>query len=206
MASSSDYQPVTDEDFTTDSLEYTGENVWNAVYTTQLGELIEHGLFSWDDTMLNWYDASYAAQEDTKDPGQYKRVCDYFVERYRFCEVSIEPLYEWKTRLHACIVYELCPKYNALYKRLAEGWNPLQDSSDYEKRREIGSEYPETLLSKNADYLSTGTDLEYEHVHEGNVTDALLNYAKNFHYVDELFLDDLEKFFIGLYTSHTNAL
>lgn len=228
-------------------LNYTGDNVWNAVYTIQLGELIENGIFDWDDDLINWADAAYSLE-------QYKRVCNYFIERFKFREISIVPYYEWGTRLHMKLVYELMPKYRMMYKFLDNRFDIAQEGStetvsslkaftdakrdlgnsrgltsarelanvravsvardlgnvatgnetrglqstrtidenqdtgsvetidttsnsntdttgtenkktdEYSKSREIGSGYPETLLSANADYVSTGTDKEGETV------------------------------------------
>lgn len=188
----------TPDGFAADALGYTGKNRWNAIYTIQLGELIEHGIFDWSDPLLDWSDAAY-------DEAQYNRVCDYFVERYRFQEISLEPFYEWATMLHSSIVFELMPKYRPIYEALADGIDILQTSDDFEKRRRIGSDYPETLLSGNSDYISDGTDEEYEHLTEGDPTDQLAKYAKTFTGVDQLMLDDLQGFFLSLYTISANA-
>ena len=47
------------------------------------------------------------------------------------------------------------PKYKLLYERVDEGLNPLQESRDREKSRDIFSDFPETMLSGNSDYAST---------------------------------------------------
>lgn len=193
------YTSADHEQFGEDARTYTGENVWNAVYTIQLGELIENGVFDWSSTLLDWSEAQF-------DTAQYKRVCDYFTQRFYFCEISIEPFYEWAQRLRYTLVYELMPKYRPLYQIVADGLDPLQTGDEYEKRRVIGSEYPETMLSGNSDYASTGTDLEYEHVTEGDMADQIAKWAKEYKGVDQMLLDELEKFFIGLYTVSANVL
>lgn len=186
--------PGTDE-----MLNYTGENCWNAVYTMQLGELIEMGLFSWEDPALDWSAAAY-------DDAQYKRVCDYFVSRFKYREISIVPLKQWKEWLHTAIVFELMPKYKPLYDELSSGGIiPLADKDEYYKGREIGSNYPETLLAGNADYISTGKDEEFERVTVGNVAERLEQFVNVYKDVDNALLDELESFFICMYTANVNG-
>lgn len=177
---------------------WTGVNRWNAIYTVQLGELIEHGVFDWSMPELDWKDAAYSDE-------QYERLCAYFIDRFMFREISIEPFYEWAVMLRRKLVYELMPKYAPLYQRIADGFNPLQVKDEYYKRRTIGSEYPETLLSGNADYISDGEDEEYERIEEGKLIDALVDFATLYRSVDSLLCDELETMFIGLYTMNANA-
>lgn len=178
--------------------DYTGTDQWNAVYTIQLGELIDNGVFSWDSELLNWRSAAY-------DPEQYARVCAYFIERYRYREISIEPYKEWARMLRRKLVYELMPKFKPLYERVTEGINPLSDSSEYYKNRTIDSAYPQTLLSGNSDYVTDGRDEEFERIKEGAFAETMVNYAEMYKGVDELLLDSLESMFICLYTANFNA-
>ena len=153
----SDYMPTEYPDFTKPEEvgAWTGPSRWNAVYTVQLGELIEKGVFDWSLPVLDWSKAAYSTE-------QYGRVCDYFIERFRFREISIEPFYEWATMLHRKLVYELMPKYKNLYANLDDDFDPAQISDRYHKGRSIGSDYPETMLSGNSDYASDGRDEESE--------------------------------------------
>lgn len=178
--------------------DFTGHDQWNAVYTIQLGELVDCGLFDWTRPELDWSSAAYDAE-------QYKRVCDYFIERFYYREISLEPFEEWRRVLRRKLVYELMPKYKPLYERVAEGLNPLADGIEYYKNRTIESAYPETLLSENADYITDGRDEEFERIKEGNLVDSIDNYASLYKGVDELLLDDLETMFISLYTSNMNT-
>lgn len=190
---------VTANDFKPDELlEYVGESYWNAIYTVQLGELIEKGVFDWTREELDWSSAAYSTD-------QYTRVCDYFIERFRYREISIEPFLQWANMLKRKLVFELMPKYTPLYERVAEGINPLQDSDEYFKRRIIGSEYPETLLSANSDYASTGEDLEHEKLIEGNIAESIDEFKTLYKGVDEMLLDELEIMFVGLYTMNANV-
>ena len=193
---SSDYMPVTYPDFSKidEVTEWTGREQWNAVYTIALGELIEHDLFDWSSEHLDWKQAAYNEE-------QYARVCDYFIERFRFREISIVPFLEWAYTLRRKLVYELMPKYRLMYKMLDDDFDLAQDGVDYSKRRVIGSEYPETLLSGNSDYINTGTDEENEKIHRGNLLDAYLKYQQEFQAIDKQLLDELEVMFIGMYTT-----
>ena len=177
---------------------YTGRDEWNAVYTVQIGELIASGVFDWEDPLISWADAAY-------DEEQYARVCSYFVERFYYREISIEPYEEWARTLHRKLVYELMPKYRPLYERISEGINPLAGSNEYRKKRDIESMYPETLLSGNADYITNGNDLEEQTIRETDLTDQLAKYAELYKGVDELLLDELESLFVSMYTMNINA-
>lgn len=179
-------------------LDYVGKDVWNAVYTIQLGELIENKVFDWNDNILNWSVAAY-------DEAQYKRVCEYFVQRFMFREISMEPYYQWAVTLHRKIVYELMPKYKPLYIKTANGINPFSESDEYYKNRTIQSAYPETLLSENADYITDGRDEEYEKEIEVRAAEKYMYFAREFKGIDEMLLSELESMFISLYTANINA-
>lgn len=192
--SASDYMPQNYPDMTAKGVsEWTGKSRWYAVYTVQLGELIEKGVFDWTDPILDWSSAAYNDE-------QYKRVCSYFIERFRFREISIVPFYEWAAMLHRRIVYELMPKYRMLYEHLAD-FDPAQIGNSYTKGRTIGSTYPETLLSGNSDYISDGQDSEHETVTRGNLLQTYEDFVAGYHSIDESMLDELNSMFIGLYTA-----
>lgn len=178
--------------------EYTGIDEWNAIYTVQIGELVASGVFDWTNPLLDW---SVAAYNDE----QYLRVCNYFIERFYYREISIEPFEEWARTLKRKLVFEIMPKYIPLYERIEEGISPLAAENEYYKNRTIESAYPETLLSQNADYITDGRDEEFQRIKEGNLTEQLAVFAEKYKGVDELVLDDLESLFISLYTMNINA-
>ena len=193
--------------------DYTGHDEWSAVYTIQLGELIESGVFDWTRPMLDWSKAAYDAE-------QYSRVCDYFEDRFRFREISIEPFEEWANYLRSRLVYELMPKYRILYAEaqkewtIATGGKETLNSDNYYKGRVIGSDYPETLLSENSDYITDGKDTEDERVIEekrdktvntSDYVEATQLYANLFGQLDKRLLDECENLFIGMYTTNVNA-
>ena len=191
----SDYMPTSYPDFGSQGEvnDWTGKDRWNAVYTITLGELIDKGVFDWKMPVLDWSKAAYS-------PEQYERVCAYFIERFRFREISIEPFYEWANMLHRKLVFELMPKYRNLYKYLDAEFDPAQISDKYHKRRAIGSDYPETLLSGNSDYVSNGQDEESEDIERGDLMEAYETYVTRYQAIDQCLLDELESMFIGLYT------
>lgn len=179
-------------------LEYTGRDRWNAVYTITIGELIDSGVFDWSRPELDWSEAAF-------DDNQYKRVCDYFVQRFMYREISIEPFLEWAVMLKRKLIYEIMPKYKPLYERMKDSFNPLASEDEYYKNRTIQSEYPETLLSKNSDYITDGRDEEYQRIKETNPLDKLEEYKLKFYPVDVAILDELESMFISMYTANVNA-
>lgn len=177
---------------------YTGKDEWHDVYTITLGELIESGVFDWARPELDWSAAAY-------DADQYKRVCEYFIQRFYWREVSLLPLKKWYMMLRSKLVYELMPKYKPMYERMAQGFAPLGVEDEYYKGRRINSAYPETLLSGNSDYISDGTDFEEEKIREGETVERYAAYIEMFKPLDTALLDELEEFFTCMYTFGVNS-
>ena len=182
-----------------DLMEYTYQMEGHSVFTIQLFMLVRDGVFDWNREELNWQDAAY-------DEEQYGRVCDYFIERFKWREISTLPILEWFNILHRKLVYELMPKYKPLYERVSEGVDPLAGENEYYKNRTIDSDYPQTLLSENADYISSGRDEEYQRIKENGLVDSITDFAERYKAVDELLLDELECMFVSMYTSYVNGL
>lgn len=192
------YEAGNNSEWDTDELnDYTYQNEWHSVYTIQLGELVETGVFDWTSDYLNWSDAAYSNE-------QYTRFCNYFIERFRFREISIVPALEWFYALKRMLVYELMPKYKPLYEQIQNGISPLGEN-EYYKRRKIESNYPETLLSGNSDYISTGDDEEYERIKIDDTGDSMRSYTEKFRSVDAAIGDELEVLFTSMYTSYANG-
>ena len=182
----------------TELLDYTGHDQWNAVYTITIGELLDCGVFDWNSDKLNWKDAAY-------DEDQYERVCSYFIERFYYREISIEPYEEWARTLHRKLAFELMPRFKPLYERVAEGINPLSSENEYYKNRTIQSAYPETLLSENADYITDGKDEEFQRIKEDSFLDTFAKFSETYRSIDQMLLDGLESMFISMYTTNVNA-
>lgn len=165
---------------------------YDAVSIT-LGEWYElHFYRPFDDETWKW---------DAYSPEQYNRVCNKFLHRYYDREVSIPLASRWK-RAYLRRFDEIMPKYKVLYKRLEEGLDPFQESRDKEKSRTIYSEFPQTMLSGNSDYASTGTDAERDAVREGAAVDMALRFANEWRDVDAMILDEVEH---SLFSSLVNV-
>ena len=178
---------------------------YHSTVTIQLSELI-------DDNWVKWYSISEDG-EIVPDPDwvwdyynleQYKRLCDKFNSRFMFDEISMLPPGKWRQQLIRKI-NELMPKYKPLYKMIDDGIDPLQVGNEYGKSRNIFSEFPETLLNGNSDYVSTGTDREYEVIKQGNLVEQLEDYAKRYYDIDVMILNELEIMFTSLYSVSTNG-
>jgi len=175
--------------------------------TIQLGELIEGGFIDWTATDWAWPDFEIdkhdgnGAQVDT---AIRTRLCEMFNQAYYWDDISITPPGRWKQRLLYKLTYELQPKYQPLYQKVADGLSYLADEDEYTKGRDISSEFPETLISGNSDYLSSGTDSEHERIKIGNTTDALNKYYNYFRGVDQAFIEELSGLFMKQFAFSTN--
>ncbi len=172
----------------------------HSVYSIQLWELLEDEVaepfLDWSRSDWDW--TGYNSE-------QRERICSMFNSRFYWRELSIIPPLRWKQRLLFKLDKELQPKYNYLYKLLDSDLNILQIESEYGKRRDVDSEFPETLLAGNSDYASYGKDSQFENVREGDVLDKI-NQFKNFRTVDMLMLDELECMFTDMITTNVNSI
>ena len=178
----------------------TGIPDYHSCQTIELGELIEGEIFTW--ARIDWINAAYSEE-------QYTRLCEAFEQRFWLREIGITPVGAWMKRLRYKLVYELMPKYKPLYAQLEENeYDPLQKGGKYGKRRDITSEFPETLLNGAEEtYASSGVDSEYEEVgREGSITENVALYNEQFKAIDVMILDELEKLFTCLYSTNTNGL
>ena len=166
---------------------------WHAISAIQLGQLVEYGFVSWDETWAwDWYD------EEQRDRWQ-----NLFEGRYWWREIAIVPPGRWKQQLLQKL-NEAMPKYKPLYKMAADGLDPLQVSNEYGKSRDIFSEFPQTMLSGNSDYASTGNDRQYERVTEGDIMEKFAA-MEHFRTVDQMLLDEVEPLFSCLFTVNVNS-
>lgn len=178
--------------------EYKKVPDWHSGYSIQLGELIEAGWLDWGEESWNWANWAY-------DNATYTRLTTAFNERFFDQEICITPPGIWKRKLLYKIKYELCPKYNAWYEQKARGINPFSDKDEYGKSRRIESEFPETMLSQNSDYASSGTDEEYEHVTVSNYIDTAMKFSE-YREIDQMFLDELQTMFSSIWSVSVNGL
>ena len=138
---------------------------------------------------------------DYIDEAQYKRVCDKFLNEFYYSEIGLFPPFRWRmTYIQAFNV--AMAKYKPVYERIANGINPLQESDEYRKSRDIFSDFPATMLSGNSDYASTGSDREEETVREGNFADSINAYLETFRDVDIMLVEEVgRKLFSSLMTA-----
>lgn len=161
-------------------------------YSITLGEWYEYGFY--DPTSDDWIWDYYTRE-------QYDRVCEKFLGRYYYREVSIFTPAQWALA-YMRKFNEIMPKYKVLYERIDAGFNPLQASDEYMKSRDIFSDFPATLLTDNADYASTGADREEERIVEGDIVEKTNTYASRYRDVDVMILDEVEPvLFSGLMAS-----
>ena len=178
----------------------TGVPDFHSVQTIKLGELVLNNVFTWE--RVDWRDSAYSSD-------QYTRLCNAFEDRFWLREIGITPVGMWIKRLHYTLVYEIMPKYRPLYAQLDSGdFDPLQNGGKYGKRRDVHSDFPETLLSgTDQAYASSGDDSEYEEIgRDGSIAENAALYAEQFRSVDAMILDELEGLFSCLYTSNVNGL
>lgn len=190
---------IPDYDQNEDYEEYSD---FHAVFTIQMGELIHDGLInfkdgSWD-TQLNgmsikWYDDE-----------QKERFYDKMAQMYYYREIGELPYKRWKGNLLSKIAL-LMPKYYLVYETLAKGIDPMQEYDDYGKSRNIYSDFPQTMLSGNEDYASTGNDNQYERIRQGSFVEKMLAIMNDYDDVDYALLKELDTHWYCLLTSNING-
>lgn len=149
-------------------------------------------------TLGEWYEMGFyrpfeddSWRFDAYSDLQYAQLCRKFLNRFYDREVSIITPSRWK-RAYLRKLDEIMPKYKLLYARVEQGVNPFQDGRERSKSRDIFSDFPETMLSGNSDYASTGNDREADVVREGNAANLAMEFARTWNDVDVLILDELE--------------
>ena len=191
-----DVEPI-DEEYMLHNTDYPD---FHAVQSIQLGELIQDGIFTWE--RVGWHDAAYSQE-------QYDRLCEAFETRFYFREIGMLPVKKWLMRLSQRLKTEIMPKYRPMYAQLESGaYNPLQAGGEYSKKREIDSQFPESLLDgSNETYASSGKDTEEEIVKlDGKMSENYASYLELFVSVDKAILDELETLFTCIMTANANGL
>ena len=186
--------------------EYEAKPDYHSVMTIQLVELLNSGFIEVSDDGTTFSD-SWDWEAAAGDEERYKRLCAYFLARFKYRELASDP-WEFKNFLLFKLQYEIMPKFRPIYDSYGtDGLDFMQVGGEYGKDRDITSDYPETLLSDNADYISTGHDKEFEHIRTGDVLERLKAVREGeFASIDELVIDELECLFTPLIQVHANAL
>lgn len=170
---------------------------WHAAVTIQLGELIQAGLFDWEnDKSLVW---------DYYDEEQYKRVCEKIVNRFFYREIGVLPYGAWKLAYMRKMT-EVMPKYKQAYRFLDEGADTMSTADEYGKSRDIFSDFPATMLGDNQDYASTGNDRQHETIYRGDWIEKTEELFNRYNDIDVLILNELEPLFSCLMSVSINGI
>lgn len=176
-------------------LEFSEYGEYHSVTTVQLGELAELGWFDLNDRE-GWPFPSYNEEQDN-------RLRDKITNHYWTYEIGIVPAGIWKRQFLARM-NEIMPKYVALYKVLAESPSLLGAESEYYKSRNIFSDFPQTQLSGNSDYASTGNDTEYERIKQLDILEFAKR-LKEYRDVDAMVIDEISDLFSCLASVSLNV-
>ena len=173
-----------------------GLSDWHAVYTIQLGELVESGYVDFSDPSWDF---------DSYDINQRNRFWKKFLARYEFYEIGLIPPLRWQKAVLAKL-NEIMPKYKPLYQAVKDGYNPLQDFSERHRERDIFSEFPQTELnSAIEDYASSGNEQLYETIRDGSLIDKANAIRTRYNDIDAMILDELDYLFVQLTTANING-
>lgn len=175
---------------------------FHAVHTIMLGELIHDGLVDFTDG--TWYQQPNGLPIDWFDDEQRDRFWLKFQQFYFYREIGEIPYKRWKDNLLSKLAL-LMPKYKMLYAKIAEGVDPMQVYDDYGKSRNIYSDFPQTMLSGNSDYASTGNDNQYERIRNGDFVEKFNAIYHDFDDVDYALLRELDVHFHCVLTSNMNG-
>lgn len=170
---------------------------WYDVASIRWGEVLDgnlDGFGTLEEWPLEWYSDE-----------QRERFIRKFNDRYMWREVSIYPLGEWRQQFIR-LFNELAPKYALLYKAVEDpDFDPTLTEQVHHKQRDIGSDFPQTMLGANADYASRGNDMEYLHNVRGDIVAKLQSIASGYKDVDVMYLDELGVMFSNLVSVSYNG-
>lgn len=172
------------------------EERWNAVATVTLGEVMQYGGFAWRT------DSFFAVPELTN--ADRERVFSKIEAHYLYRELAFRTYNRWAHEFMRT-VHEIAPKYAKIYELLANDYDPLTIGGRYGKSRDIYSDFPQTLLSGNSDYASTGNDREFEEYTTGDMISTVENYYRKWQDADLAFVNELEKLFSPFFAANVNA-
>ena len=168
---------------------------YDSITSVTLGELIDDGYIDWDDG--TWEFPKYNDEQDA-------RLKQKIVEHYRYRDIALIPVKMWKDEFLRTL-REIMPKYIYLYGLLDGSPELIGASSEYYKSRNIYSDFPQTQLNgNNADYASTGNDMEFERIRQESIMD-IAERLKNYDDVDLLIVNELEPLFSCILSMNLNA-
>lgn len=167
---------------------------FHSVVTISLGELHEMGWFDLTDS--SWDFPRYSDE-------QHERLCAKILERFYDREIGVLPPGAWK-REFLRKMREIMPRYMYLYKKLDTALDTMNANDEWYKSRYVLSDYPQSQLGGNEDYASSGTDTQYERIHDGSIIDLQAK-LRDYRDVDEMVLDEIDSMFSCLITVNMNA-
>lgn len=168
---------------------------FNSVTSVTLGELVQDGYIDWSDG--TWEFPKYSDEQDA----QLKQK---IIEHYKYRDIALIPVMMWKDEFLRTM-REIMPKYIYLYGLVDDSPNLLGASSEYYKSRNIYSDFPQTQLSgANSDYASTGVDMEFERIRQGDIMD-IAERLKSYDDIDLMIIKELEPLFSCILTMNLNA-
>ena len=150
----------------------------------KFGELIDEGLITLGSGQWDW-----RAYNDE----QKERIIEQMKRKFYYQELDAPP-HEWQLKFVQTL-NEVQAKYNPLYKTLEEGLNPLYSIDEWEKRRDVGSDFPQTRIpnTTNNDYASEGSDMERETIRITDTVDTVKKYIAEYVDVDTAFLEEVQR-------------
>lgn len=168
---------------------------YNSITTITVYELYNEGLIDFNDG--TWGFPKYNDEQDA-------RLKAKILDHYRYRDIALIPFKMWKDEFLRTL-REIMPKYIYLYGLLDESPNLVGASSEYYKSRNVYSDFPQTQLQgSNSDYASSGTDMEFERIRQGDIIE-IAERLKSYDDVDLLIIKDLEPLFSCIFTMNLNA-
>lgn len=168
---------------------------YDSITSVTLGELVNDGYVDWNDG--TWEFPKYNDEQDA-------RLKQKIVDHYRYRDIALIPVRMWKDEFLRTL-REIMPKYIYLYGLLDSSPDLVGASSEYYKSRNIYSDFPQTQLNgMNADYASTGNDMEFERIRQDSIMD-IAERLKSYDDVDLLIVKDLEPLFSCILSLNLNV-
>ena len=164
----------------------------------KFGLLVDEGLITLGVEPWDWKPYS---------PEQKERIIEQMTRKFFDYELNA-PAHIWRMNFIQALI-ETQVKYNPLYEALENGFNPVYSYDEWEKKRDINSDFPQTRIAgtANADYASEGVDMERETIRISDPLTMLEQYQAKAKGIDQMFLEDIEKrCFTCVIVSHVDAL
>jgi len=178
---------------------------WHNVYTLTLNELLDCGALSKETGAANSLLDGWTHYSDE----QAARVVDIIIGEYGSREIGITPIRIWYQHYQSKMAVA-AQQANLLYPIIGVDTSELSGGGYKERRREIDSRFPQTMLSQhNSDYASSGNDRVIERLETLNSLDiinTMKGIAEDIVAVDDLFVQALDPLFLHIFTPYVNGM